>query len=81
MAPIDAAMVDWDTAIAHDLGEHVIPNFPCRDCKATLKAQRALAVEAQGTLLGYCHESGAGHAWFHKHGSIWVWPAEARSFA
>ncbi len=67
--------------IAHDLGEHERPTWRCPDCGSRLHAERLAAVAEQGALIGYCHDGGIEHAWYHRHGSVWVRPAEARPFA
>jgi hypothetical protein len=68
--------------MAHELGQHERPAWRCPDCGSALRVQRSRAIAENGTdVMGHCHDPGAEHAWYHRHGSAWVSPAEARPFA
>jgi hypothetical protein len=55
----------------------------CGHPLAEHRVQHATAVAESfpSDVLGRCHEPGADHAWYHRHGSRWVRPAEDRGFA
>jgi hypothetical protein len=67
--------------IEHDVDGHARPVWQCPDCDSLLHAGMRQARAEQGDILGYCHAPGIDHAWYHKHGSSWCRPAEARGFA